>query len=227
MKKVLMMAALAAAFSVSALGANYELFGDAQIVSPGNVSSRGVRVHSADYNVTPNFFGGIDFEVPTGMTLTDLDTLSTDYKSITGGCGGGSPRFVVETTDGGIIDFWWNCTTTGVYLNTGDLTNGNVDTRGGSFGYQYQVPFSAIQSAYGNLQISDIYIVLDGGWAVGGNQTFDFDNTNIDGTVYTYELPFATNANQCKNGGWQAFTRADSSTFKNQGDCVSYTKNGK
>jgi hypothetical protein len=37
----------------------------------------------------------------------------------------------------------------------------------------------------------------------------------------------ATNANQCKNGGWQTRTRADGSTFKNQGDCVSYTKNGK
>jgi hypothetical protein len=31
----------------------------------------------------------------------------------------------------------------------------------------------------------------------------------------------------CKNGGWQTATRADGSSFKNQGDCVSYTNNGK
>lgn len=31
----------------------------------------------------------------------------------------------------------------------------------------------------------------------------------------------------CKKGGWSSLTRADGSTFKNQGDCVSYTQNGK
>lgn len=34
-------------------------------------------------------------------------------------------------------------------------------------------------------------------------------------------------ANACKNGGWQFLTRLNGTTFKNQGDCVSYTKNGK
>ncbi|MEK6281187.1 MAG: hypothetical protein AABN95_12610 [Acidobacteriota bacterium] len=36
-----------------------------------------------------------------------------------------------------------------------------------------------------------------------------------------------TNKNQCKNGGWMTSVRSDGSTFKNQGDCVSYTNNGK
>jgi hypothetical protein len=31
----------------------------------------------------------------------------------------------------------------------------------------------------------------------------------------------------CKNGGWQLFTRADGSSFKNQGDCIQYTNTGK
>jgi hypothetical protein len=34
-----------------------------------------------------------------------------------------------------------------------------------------------------------------------------------------------TNKDQCKNGGWQTFNTPR--TFKNQGDCVSYTQNGK
>ncbi len=36
-----------------------------------------------------------------------------------------------------------------------------------------------------------------------------------------------TSQNQCKNGGWQLAIRADETSFKNQGDCVSYTRNGK
>ena len=36
-----------------------------------------------------------------------------------------------------------------------------------------------------------------------------------------------TNKDQCKNDGWKTRVRADNTPFKNQGDCVSYTKNGK
>ena len=36
-----------------------------------------------------------------------------------------------------------------------------------------------------------------------------------------------TSANQCKNGGWPNFTRADGSAFKNQGDCIQYANTGK
>ncbi|MFL6374577.1 MAG: hypothetical protein ACJ73D_07935 [Pyrinomonadaceae bacterium] len=37
----------------------------------------------------------------------------------------------------------------------------------------------------------------------------------------------ATTPDQCKKDGWIARTRADGTAFKNQGDCVSYTNNGK
>jgi len=37
----------------------------------------------------------------------------------------------------------------------------------------------------------------------------------------------ATNKDQCKNDGWKTRVRADNTPFKNQGDCVSYTSNGK
>ena len=52
---------------------------------------------------------------------------------------------------------------------------------------------------------------------VGSNTTvFDFEPYDV-----------ATDKDECKNGGWQNVRRADGSTFKNQGDCVSYTNNGK
>jgi hypothetical protein len=37
----------------------------------------------------------------------------------------------------------------------------------------------------------------------------------------------ATTKDQCKNGGWANLSRADGSTFKNQGDCIQYVNTGK
>jgi hypothetical protein len=39
--------------------------------------------------------------------------------------------------------------------------------------------------------------------------------------------PIANNKDQCKNDGWKTRFRANGTPFKNQGDCVSYTQNGK
>ena len=54
------------------------------------------------------------------------------------------------------------------------------------------------------------------------------DLVEFNGTSYDFE-PYlvATQADQCKNGGWQTYRRANNTGFKNQGDCVSYTNNGK
>ncbi len=47
-------------------------------------------------------------------------------------------------------------------------------------------------------------------------------------TTYDFELfKRAAAGADCKNGGWQSVKRADGSSFKNQGDCVSYVNNGK
>jgi hypothetical protein len=54
------------------------------------------------------------------------------------------------------------------------------------------------------------------------------DLFDFDGTTYDFE-PYqsAQSGSDCKNGGYANVTRADGSSFKNQGDCVSYTNNGK
>jgi hypothetical protein len=54
------------------------------------------------------------------------------------------------------------------------------------------------------------------------------DLVNFNGTTYDFEpYQVANNKDQCKNGGFNNVKRADGSSFKNQGDCVSYTNNGK
>ena len=78
------------------------------------------------------------------------------------------------------------------------------------------------QAAYGNMTITGIQLVPDGGWAVGGTQTVLVDNVMINNTTFTFE---ADNKEACKDGGWQDFTFSPG-PFKNQGDCVSFFANG-
>jgi len=61
--------------------------------------------------------------------------------------------------------------------------------------------------------------VLDGADACPGTPA----GTQVGSTG----CPLAVSKDQCKNGGWQTLFRADGTPFKNQGDCVSYTNNGK
>ena len=79
--------------------AGYSLFGDAQLVSPGNNSPTAAQIR---YDPAGPGFGGVDFTVPAGLTVADLENLSTDYKFVAGTCGGGSPRFQINVTNGTI-----------------------------------------------------------------------------------------------------------------------------
>jgi hypothetical protein len=56
----------------------------------------------------------------------------------------------------------------------------------------------------------------------------DFDHDGIiDGSPCDPVIGPPTNKDQCKNGGWQYWTRGDGTKFKNQGDCVSFTNTGR
>src|SRR5919201_6979017 len=90
---VALFAALAMLQTGSAvLAASFTLFGDAALVSPGHNSSTAVRVRST----FPGGSGGIDFAIPSGMTLSQLTNLATDYEFTESSCGGGSPRFQIN-----------------------------------------------------------------------------------------------------------------------------------
>lgn len=205
----------------------YTLFGEASYVA-GNASPRGVETNS---DSTAPGYGGIDFTVPSGLTVADLDTLSTDYKVTVGGIGGGSPRFVaeVDTLSGTeyILFYIGGLGPTpadNTWYNSGNIASPTslVDVTGGV--YQYQTPYSGVQTSMGSYPVTGIWIVTDAGWAVsGGTQTVVFDNSMINTMVYDYELApviVPANKDECKNDGWKTFTNP---SFKNQGECVSWT----
>jgi hypothetical protein len=86
-------------------------------------------------------------------------------------------------------------------------------------------------------QPSDAYLYdvfgseyCDGG--VGGTNVFRLDAGCWTGFQPAFEIAAVTinpppNKDACKGNGWQNYTRADGSKFKNQGDCIQYVNTGK
>jgi hypothetical protein len=217
----------------TALAASYSLFGDAEIVSPGNTSANAAQIRS---DADPGF-GGIDFTIPSDTTFATLDTLAADFMpEVDDNCFGGSPRFQIRVPETGPADsdptgdniFVYfephelgdPACTPGVWTSSGDfLSSGQtVDTTqlGGTFYHDYD---DAVAD-FGSLEVTEVSLVVDSGWGFpDGEQTFIIDNVNVDGTITTFE-PEPTK-DSCKNGGWQSFTSAPG-PFKNQGQCVSH-----
>jgi hypothetical protein len=214
------LALVVAAGAVAASG-GYTLFGDAQIVSPGNASA-----NAAEATSTGTLgYGGVDLDVPAGLTVNDLDNLATDYRFAAGTCGLGSPRFSVDITNGttsGNLVFYigpppnYTGCPPAMWANSGNLASpaNLVDSThlpGGTF---YD-PYAAVQLKYGAYTVTGIALIVD-----GPGQTVQFDNTQINDTTVTYEPP--PTKDDCKNGGWENLTDDQGNHFRNQGDCVSF-----
>jgi len=221
MKKLVLCLAAAGTLALAIAGAavaapGYTLFGNAQIVSPGNASAHAVQASS----IGAPGYGGIDFAVPAGLTVGQLNNLATDYQFTAGSCGLGSPRFAAETPSGSIFFYigpppsYTGCPPN-VWTNTGNLASPTNLVDASQLGGTFYEPYAAVQLAYGDLPVTDISLVVD-----GPNQTVQFDNTQVNDTTYTYDQP--ATKDECKDGGWQNLTDAQGNHFANQGDCVSY-----
>jgi hypothetical protein len=167
----------------------YELFGEAMAVTGGHNSCNAIQVSSS--SATPGY-GGINYPVPTGLTIGDLNSLSTDYMATAGGIGGGSPRFVVETDNGYFflnIGDWpgmVNPNTLNVWYNSGNMVAPTAMIDASGYGGTVADPYAAFQAAHAADVITYIYIVQDGAWKFG-TQTVLFDNSNINGRMYNYD----------------------------------------
>jgi cysteine-rich repeat protein len=157
--------------------------------------------------VSPAFtFGGIDFAGYDGQTYSSLSDLSTDYNVTDDDCGGGAPRFSIAldtdgngTSNGRVFVYigpgpsFTGCTPN-TWVNTGNLftsPDGRFDGSqlsgaGGAYGQTGAQSLAALGSAI----IKDIDLVTDAGWSQpDSEQTVLFDNTQIDGDLYTYPAP--------------------------------------
>lgn len=91
---------------------------------------------------------------------------------------------------------------------------------------------NGIQVAYiesGNCEQGAIDIVVPDAALIPGSPNVIAALAEDTGVVTFFDIKatFDFTADDCKKGGWASLARADGSIFKNQGDCVSYTQNGK
>jgi hypothetical protein len=208
--------------TTAAAASGYSLFGDAEIVSGGNPGNA-AQLRS---DASPGF-GGVDFDI-SALTFADLTRLATDYNITNDQCGGGSPRFQLNTAGGNIFVYlgpspaFIGCAPG--WQSSGNLIGNNdpcrYDTSQLAPGTQCNT-YAGTLALFGSVTITGIQLVVDSGWnliASGGDgeQTILVDNVQINDDTYTFE-----DKDSCKNGGWRDFD-----SFKNQGECVSFFARG-
>ncbi len=130
--------------------------------------------------------------------------------------------FVYEPYENGVVTpgVWqqWDVDA-GQFWSSRTVTSGGCATVAGAGGAPFYT-LAQIKTMCPNA------VVVGFGVNVGTfNPSYDVetDLVNFNGTVYDFE-PFqtATDATQCKNGGWQNVKDSSGTSFKNQGDCVSF-----
>lgn len=175
----------------TARGSDFSLGGDATTVHPGNASGTAAEATTTGQDG----FGFVNIPIGAGLKLGQLTSLSTDFKFVVGSCSAGSPRFTVNVTNGttsssvffylGPPPSYTGCAS-GAYASSGNLAapTSLVDASalpGGSF----NEPYSQVQAKYGDYTVTAVHLDVDGRGA--GEQTVDFDNTEVNGKLVTYD----------------------------------------
>ena len=172
-------------------GAPFTLVENATLVHPGDHSNTAAQASSTG-PTGPNYtWGAVNLSIPAGMTLSQLNNLSTDYKLVLGPCYGGSPRFEAWVNTGTAthkVFFYFSQTEngcpTGVWTNTGNLASPNSLVDDDQLGGGYADRWSTVQANYGSYPVTAVYLDVDGGWYT--NETDDFDNTQVNNELFTY-----------------------------------------
>jgi hypothetical protein len=174
----------------------FSLGGDATLV-PGNGSPTGVEATTTG----PAGFGSVGFAIPAGLTVSQLTNLSTDYRFKAGTCRAGSPRFTANVTNGtssssiffylgGPAPNYPDCAS-GDYTNSGNLAAPTSPVDASSLnGGSLNEPFSDVKAQFGDYTVTALHLDVDD--VLAGqtrNQTVDFDNTQVNQNLVTYEPP--------------------------------------
>ena len=140
-------------------------------------------------------------------TFSELTNLSTDYELTQGTCAGGSPRFQVDLLPSGDKN---PNDAVSLYVYIGPGAGAAADpcpAADGSLQNQQNVasdsqpnlwyvgaantgaPYSAVEAIYGNYQLLDAQIAVDGGWIQAGNtQQVLIQDWQVNGRNF-YPLP--------------------------------------
>jgi hypothetical protein len=201
LNKYVPIALLSAVLSLT-LGVSVAAAASTWTANPGTTFEDGVVTLNSTGQALGTSYENADLDV----AVQNGDIIAFEYK---GACGGGAPRVFIQ---GGVYNTWdpnpAQCPGTAVgddwYLLVGTVS-GIVNGTAGHTGIV-------------NDNTSNPGVVLVRNVTIGGVSILPAD----------VEEPSEPSAkDDCKNGGWQDMTRADGSSFKNQGLCIKYANTGK
>ena len=199
----------------------------------------GATLNTFDGDSDPNnAYAGVYYAESTlpGKPLAAASVISFTYAAAAGTtASGGSPRVSIGIDEDG------NGTRESyAFVDTLGCNNGSANTGTLSFsdttctvayfgpgapaGGESWVNWAAFAAAHPTWKISmntsaDVpFVIVDqpGLWTVTNVQLGQGAASDV-----------ATKKDDCKNGGWADLTRANGSSFKNQGDCIQYVNTGK
>ena len=188
------------------------------------LTADGAILNTVDGDANPNnAYAGVYYAQTTlsGRSVEDVSDVSFAYSCVSGATNcvtGGSPRLSIPidtNADGGWDGFAFidaaNCGQAGQPSGVVDLSCPVA------FGSTVYVDWAAFVNANPTYRIATNavpFVIVD--------QPFS-------GTVSNVQLQQDVKPAQddCKNGGWDDMTRADGSSFKNQGDCIQWVNTGR
>ena len=220
--------ALAVALVLPAMAAlSYSFFGEAEVVATGNP---GNAAELTSITGTGDGYGGVEVTgFPTDpATITEL---SFDYNANQTGASGGSPRMTITFSDGGWADLRPLALVADTWVTIDGMAPAAWDSNGGTCGFSYATDWAGVVACHAGASITEIIVVNDSGWLYPETGLVVLvDNITINEDVITFDDEVSNvpaTMDDCKQGGWQELEREDGTAFKNQGDCVSFTNNGK
>jgi hypothetical protein len=180
-----------AAFFTNGTGTGGWVHGNDPLVPHDNgqviqLSSPAFLLTDSTFNYAGFVGHGID-----GLPIADITALSYDFQVTTPGWtigGNGSPRLVVELSDGGNVQLLPVTTlTTGTWVHM-DAMTGAVDNVGGSgIGCgSYQITWPNAVTCHAGTTVLDAFLVNDSGWAASSGLTVQIDNLTLNDTVYSH-----------------------------------------
>ena len=188
----------------------------------------GAILDTIDGDTNPNnAYAGVYYAESSlsGKPLAGLSASFTYAASAGTTASGGSPRLSIpiDTNNDGTTDNYAFVDTLG--CNNGSADNGTLslsDTTctvayGGGGSWVSWAAFAAANPTW-KISSSVPFVIVDqpGRWIVTDVQLGQGEAAGV-----------ATKKDECKKGGWADLTRADGSSFKNQGDCIQYVNTGK
>jgi len=196
-------------------------YGGVCTINPGGTSA---TLNTADGDPDGSY-AGVYYAVSSlsGKLVGTVNDVSFTYLCTTAATcvTGGSPRLSIpiDTNGNGTRDGWAfidaaNCGQTG---GTSGTVNLSCPVFFGGTLYANWTAFATANPTY-RIATDDVAFVI-------ADQPFrgTISNVNLGAT----DVKTATAKDECKKGGWADITRADGSSFKNQGDCIQYVNTGK